>query len=171
MLENARELDKQSGMLRSAVDGFLAKARRLKGARARQSEAIAQMTNCWHVAFVTTLTRRGQAMARFLAAIFLLAVLPGWTDTRGLVRVEAASPDKPYDFVVHVRNIPDIKYNPLVWQDRHRMARDLVRGECPRPKVVGEDTVTTEIYGITSSLPDYVVLVSCGRAKAWRRAG
>jgi hypothetical protein len=53
-------------------------------------------------------------MARFLAAILLLAILPGWTDTRGMVRVEAASPDKPYDFVVHVRNIPDIKYNPLV---------------------------------------------------------
>ena len=61
-------------------------------------------------------------MARFCAAILLLALLPGWTDTRGIVRVDAASPDKPYDFVVHVRNIPDIKYNPLVRQDRHHMA-------------------------------------------------
>ena len=110
-------------------------------------------------------------MARFFAAILLLAILPGWTDTRGLVRVEAASPDKPYDLVVHVRNIPDIKYNPLVRQDRHRMALDLVRGECPRPRVVGEDTVTTELYGITSSLPEYVVLVSCGHTRAARRVG
>jgi hypothetical protein len=102
-------------------------------------------------------------MTRFLAAILFLAVLPGWTDTRGTVRVEAASPDKPYDFVVHVRNIPDIKYNPLVRQDRNHMALNLVRGECPYPRVVGEDTVTTEIYGLTSSLPDYVVLVSCAR--------
>ena len=104
-----------------------------------------------------------QAMARFLTAMLLLAILPGWTDTRGAVRVEVASPDKPYDFVVHVRNIPDIKYNPLVRQDRNRMALHLVRGECPSGRVVGEDTVTTEIYGLTSSLPDYVVLVSCGR--------
>ena len=102
-------------------------------------------------------------MARFLTAMFLLAILTGWTDTRGIVRVEAASPDKPYDFVVHVRNIPDIKYNPLVRQDRNRMALDLVRGECRRARVVGEDIVNTEIYGITSSLPDYVVLVSCAR--------
>jgi hypothetical protein len=108
---------------------------------------------------------------RFLTAVLLLALLPGWTDTRGIVRVEAASPDKPYDFVVHVRNIPAIKYNPLVAQDRHRMALDLVRGECPSPRVVGEDTVTTEIYGLTSSLPDYVVLVSCARAKSSRRSG
>jgi hypothetical protein len=107
-------------------------------------------------------------MARFWVAIFLLAVLPGWTDTRGIVRVEAAAPGRPYDFVVHVRNIPDIKYNPLVREDRNRMARDLVRGKCPRPRVVGEDIVSTEIYGITSSLPDYVVLVSCAHQKASR---
>ena len=102
-------------------------------------------------------------MTRFLTAMLLLVILPGWTDTRGTVRVETASPDKAYDFVVHVRNIPDIKYNPLVREDRNRMALKLVRGECPRGRVVGEDTLTTEIYGITSSLPDYVVLVSCMR--------
>jgi hypothetical protein len=110
-------------------------------------------------------------MARFFAAILLLAILPGWTDTRGMVRVEAASPGKPYDFVVHVRNIPDIKYNPLVRQDRNRMALDLVRGECRGGRIVGEDTIATEIYGITSSLPDYVVLVSCTRARTARRPG
>src|ERR1700743_2210529 len=104
-------------------------------------------------------------MVRVLAAISLLALLPGWTDTRGMVRVDAAAPDKPYDFVVHVRNIPDIKYNPLVRQDRNRMALDLVRGECPRGRVVGEDAISTEIYGLTRSLPDYVVLVSCARTR------
>jgi hypothetical protein len=102
-------------------------------------------------------------MARLCAAILLLGILPGWTDTRGMVRVVAAAPGAPYDFVVHVRNIPDIKYNPLVRQDRNHMALDLIRGECPQPRVVGEDIVNTEIYGITSSPPDYVVLVSCGR--------
>jgi hypothetical protein len=102
-------------------------------------------------------------MARFLAAILLLAILPGWTDTRGMVRVDAAAPGAPYDFVVHVRNIPDIKYNPVVREDRNRMARDLVRGECHHARVVGEDIVNTEIYGLTSSLPDYIVLVSCAR--------
>jgi hypothetical protein len=104
-------------------------------------------------------------MARFLIAMALLAILPGWTDTRGIVRVDVAAPDKPYDFVVHVRNIPDIKYNPLVRQDRNRMALDLVRGQCPRGRVVGEDAINTEIYGLTSSLPDYVVLVSCARSR------
>ena len=100
-------------------------------------------------------------VTRLMAAIVLLALLPGWTDTRGIVRVDRASPEEPYDFVVHVRNIADIKYNPLVRADRNRMALDLVRGECPGARVVGEDRVITEIWGLTSSLPDYVVLVSC----------
>jgi hypothetical protein len=104
-------------------------------------------------------------MARFFAAILCVAILPGWTDTRAVVRVEAATPDKPYDFVVHVRRIADIKYNPLVREDRNRMARDLVRGACPRPRVVGENIVNHEIYGITSELPDYIVLVSCARRR------
>jgi len=102
-------------------------------------------------------------MGRVLLGLLLLAILPGWTDTRGIVRVDAAAPGAPYDFVVHVRNIPDIKYNPLVREDRNHMARDLVRGECRHARVVGEDVVNTEIYGITSSLPDYIVLVSCAR--------
>jgi len=100
-------------------------------------------------------------VTRLTAAILLLALLPAWTDTRGIVRVDRASPQKPYDFVVHVRNIPDIKYNPLVREDRNRMALDLVRAECPRARVVGEDKIITEVWGLTSSPPDYVVLVSC----------
>jgi hypothetical protein len=102
-------------------------------------------------------------MKRAVAAILLLALLPGWTDMRGTVRIESASPGARYDFVVHVRNIPDIKYNPLVQEDRNHMALDLVRAECPRGRVVGEDKINTEIWGITSSPPDYVVLVSCPR--------
>jgi hypothetical protein len=104
----------------------------------------------------------GRGVLKLIAAILAVALLAGWTDTRGTVRVERASPEKPYDFVVHVRNIPDIKYNPLVREDRNRMALRLVSGECSRPRVVGEDKIITEIWGLTSSPPDYVVLVSCG---------
>jgi hypothetical protein len=103
----------------------------------------------------------GCGVLKLIAAILVVALLAGWTDMRGTVRVDRASPEKPYDFVVHVRNIPDIKYNPLVREDRNRMALGLVRGECSRPRVVGEDKIITEIWGLTSSLPDYVVLVSC----------
>jgi hypothetical protein len=98
---------------------------------------------------------------RVVAAIAVLVALPGWTDIRGAVRIEQASAGQPYDFVVHVRNIPDIKYNPDVREDRHRMALNLVKPQCPAARVVGEDKLITEIWGITSSPPDYIVLVGC----------
>jgi len=102
-------------------------------------------------------------VARLTALILILSLLPGWTDTRGMVRVERAPPGQPYDFVVHVSNIPQIKYNPLVTEDRHHMALDLVKGECRRSRVVADEKIITEIWGLTSSLPDYVVLVRCKR--------
>ena len=105
----------------------------------------------------------GIVMARLIPAFLIVAILAGWTDTRGTVRVERASPERPYDFVVHVSNMPAIKYNPLVREDRHRMALDLVRHQCPRGLIVGDDRIITEIWGLTSSPPDYVVLVSCKR--------
>ena len=98
-----------------------------------------------------------------MAIIVFLATLPGWTDVRGAVRVEQASPGQPYDFVAHVRSIPDIKYNPLVREDRRRMALALVKQQCSLGRVVGEEKRITEIWGITSSSPDYIVLVSCAR--------
>jgi hypothetical protein len=63
---------------------------------------------------------------RVLAAIVFLLTLAGWTDMRGVVWVQQASTGKPYHFVVHVRNIPEIGYNPEVKEDRYRMALKLL---------------------------------------------
>jgi hypothetical protein len=87
--------------------------------------------------------------------------LAGCADMRGTVRVEQASADKPYDFVVHVKNSAEIGYNPEVSGDRAGMAVAIVKRYCPAPRVVGQEKIITEVYGITSSKPDYVVFVSC----------
>jgi hypothetical protein len=63
---------------------------------------------------------------------------------------------------VHVNNSAEIGYNPEVPGDRAGMAVALVKRYCPGPRVVGQEKIITEIYGITSSKPDYVVFVSCG---------
>jgi hypothetical protein len=105
----------------------------------------------------------GSFMARLIPAIFIVALLTGWTDLRGTVRVGRAGADSAYDFVVHVSNKAAIKYNPDVREDRYRMALALVRGECPGARVAGDRKIDTGIWGITSSPPDYVVLVRCGR--------
>jgi hypothetical protein len=103
----------------------------------------------------------GDGMMRVVAAIVFLITLSGWTDTRGMAWVQQAAPGNPYDFVVHVRKIPDIGYNPEVREDRYRMALKLLRGRCRAAQIVGDDKINTEIWGITSSRPDYVVLVRC----------
>ena len=96
-----------------------------------------------------------------LATIVCAMVLVGSASASDIVRVEPASAGRPYDFVVHVQNTFSIGYNPLVREDRDRMALRALRGQCRAARIVGEDKITTEIWGITSSLPDYVVMVRC----------
>jgi hypothetical protein len=48
-----------------------------------------------------------------------------------------------------------------VREDRNRMALRMVRGQCRSPRVVGDDKIITEIWGITTTRPDYIVLVKC----------
>ncbi len=102
------------------------------------------------------------------APLIFSAALAGCADVRGTVRVEQAAAGKPYDFVVHVKNSAEIGYNPEVSSDRAGMAVALVKRYCHAPRVVGQEKIITEIYGITSSKPDYVVFVNC--AAGLRRA-
>src|ERR1700730_8390187 len=98
---------------------------------------------------------------RMIAAIVFWAALAGCADARGLVRVEQASAGRPYDYIVHVQNTFSIGYNPEVRADRNRMALRILKGQCRAGRVVGDDKIITEIWGITSSRPDYIVLVKC----------
>jgi hypothetical protein len=89
------------------------------------------------------------------------ALLGSCADTRGVIRIEQATAGATYNLIVHVKNIPDYDYNPKLPTDRAQMAAKLIRGQCPHAELVGQQTINTEIYGITSSKPDYVVFVRC----------
>jgi hypothetical protein len=94
-----------------------------------------------------------------LALVF--AVLAGYAEARELGRVEVAAAGKPYDYVVHVPNTYAIGYNPEVREDRYRIAKLSLRGQCRTPSVVGDDKIDREIWGITTTRPDYIVMVKC----------
>jgi hypothetical protein len=96
-----------------------------------------------------------------VATLACSMLLMGYASARDTVRIEPATSGRPYDSVVHVQNTFSIGYNPLVREDRDRMALRALRGQCRAARVVGEDKIITEIWAITSSLPDYVVLVKC----------
>ena len=107
-------------------------------------------------------------MKRIAGSMVFLAILTGSAEPRDMVRemalVEQAPAGKPYDYIVHVRNVPAIGYNPLVKQDRGRMALQTLRGQCRAGRIVGDNEVITEIWGITGSYPDYTVLITCRKS-------
>ena len=105
------------------------------------------------------------SMKRIAGSMAFLALLTGSPVARDMIReaagVEQAPAGKPYNYIVHVRNVPAIGYNPLVKGDRDRMALQSLRGQCHARRIVGDAEINTEIWGITSSYPDYIVLVKC----------
>ena len=80
---------------------------------------------------------------------------------RGGSTIEHAAPGAGYDYVIHVQNTYDYKYNPEVRADRILLARQIVHPFCHRNQIVGEDKVETEIFGIKPGKPDYLVYVRC----------
>jgi hypothetical protein len=98
---------------------------------------------------------------KMVAAILSLGTLASCADLRGAVRLEQASPGRPFDYVVHVQNTHSIGYNPEVREDRNRMALRILKGQCPAGQIFGEDKISTEIWGLASNPPDYIVLVKC----------
>ncbi|MBV9985979.1 hypothetical protein [Bradyrhizobium sp.] len=75
--------------------------------------------------------------------------------------IEVAAPGQLYDYVVHVQNTYDYRYNPEVRQDRILLARRVARPICSKMQIVGESKFKTEIFGLTTGKPDYVVYLKC----------
>jgi hypothetical protein len=100
-------------------------------------------------------------MKRIAGLTLFLAILTGSAHAHHEFGVEQASAGLPYDYIVHVLNTYAIGYNPDVREDRNRMALRMLRGQCRSPRVVGDDKIITEIWGITTTRPDYIVLVKC----------
>ena len=101
--------------------------------------------------------------ARRLLIIAMAAALP-WPASgqpRGASTIEAAPPGQPYDYVVHVQNTYDYRYNPELRDDRILLARQIVRPFCSKNRIVGEAKFKTEIFGLITGRPEYVVYVKC----------
>jgi hypothetical protein len=100
-------------------------------------------------------------VATIVFSVISLSVANARDGARDTVLIEPASSGSSYDYVVHLRNTYAIGYNPEVKEDRRGMALKAVKGRCQKAQIVGENKINTEIWGITSSLPDHIVLVKC----------
>ena len=104
----------------------------------------------------------GKATQVIAAAIALALPRIASADTpHGGSTIERAGAGAGYDYVIHVQNTYDYKYNPEVRADRILLAKQIVRPFCSRNQIVGEDKVKTEIFGIKPGKPDYIVYVKC----------
>ncbi|NEV75631.1 hypothetical protein DYI24_00945 [Rhodopseudomonas sp. BR0C11] len=102
-----------------------------------------------------------------IAAIFALAGCAG-TDSHtrilekeGAVRVDPAPPGQPYDFVVSIRNVKDIGYDPDNKATRDELATRMLREQCPSSRVIGETVINTGEYLLGNAARSYAVQVRC----------
>jgi hypothetical protein len=103
-----------------------------------------------------------KARLAIAAAIALTLPRVALADTpHGGSTIERAGAGAGYDYVIHVQNTYDYKYNPEVRADRILLAKQIVRPFCSRNQIVGEDKIKTEIFAIKPGKPDYVVYVKC----------
>ena len=95
--------------------------------------------------------------------IVTIAALPSSASgqPRGASTIEAAPPGQPYDYVIHVENTYDYRYNPHVRDDRIVLAKQIVRPFCSKNRIVGEAKFNTEIFGLITGRLEYVVYVKC----------
>jgi hypothetical protein len=101
--------------------------------------------------------------ARWLLLMIAFVALsrPACAQPRGASTIEAAPPGQAYDYVVHVQNTYDYRYNPEVQEDRILLARQIVRKFCARNQIVSESKFKTEIFGLITGRPDYRIYVKC----------
>lgn len=79
----------------------------------------------------------------------------------GAVRVDAAGPGLPYEFVVSIRNVKDAGYDPDVPEIRNGQALRMLRDQCPAGRVVGETVISTGEYVLGNPARTYAVQVRC----------
>ena len=107
------------------------------------------------------MTFRNAALLITSAVALALPEIASADTPHGGSTIQAASPGAGYDYVIHVQNTYDYKYNPEVRADRILLAKQIVRPFCSHNQIVGEDKVNTEIFAIKPGKPDYIVYVKC----------
>ena len=105
---------------------------------------------------------RVEHVRNLLSVAIVVLPWPAYAQPRGASTIEAAPPGQTYDYVVHVQNTYDYRYNPGVREDRILLARQIVKKFCSKSQIVGESKIETEIFGLITGRPDYYrVYVKC----------
>lgn len=66
-----------------------------------------------------------------------------------------------HDFVVSIRNVKDIGYDPDDKATRDRTAVQAMQAQCPSARVVGETVITTGTYLLGNPARTYAIQIKC----------
>ena len=109
-------------------------------------------------------------MKLVIAALTAAACLAGCAGTdsqmrvlenSNAVRVDQASPGLPYDYVVSVRNVKDIGYDPDTKETRDDMALRMMRDQCPGARIFGETVINTGQFLLGNPARTYAIQIKC----------
>jgi hypothetical protein len=66
-----------------------------------------------------------------------------------------------YDYVVSIRNVKDIGFNPDDPATRNGVALSVLGDQCPRASIVGETVINTGAYLLGDPARTYAIQVKC----------
>lgn len=106
---------------------------------------------------------------RGLLMMAAVALLAGCAGTQSYLRIlessnaisVAPASGPGHDFVVSIRNIKDIGYDPDDKPVRDATALQMMRAQCPAGRVVGETVLNTGAYMLGNPSRTYLVQVRC----------
>ena len=112
-------------------------------------------------------------MARIRAAAFVfvatgsLASCAG-TDThlrmmeqQGAYQIEPSQNKAAYDYVVRIKNLVDLGYDPDNPETRNAAALKGLATQCPSARIVGEEVIEKGTYAIGRPAREYFIQVKC----------
>src|ERR1700742_3682071 len=72
------------------------------------------------------------------------------------------SQTKDYDYVVRVKNVVDVGYNPDNPDTRNETALHAIQAQCPSANIVGEQVIEKGTYAIGRAAREYFIQIKCG---------
>lgn len=77
-------------------------------------------------------------------------------------QIEPAQNKAAYDYVVRIKNVVDIGYDPDNPETRADAALRGLKAQCPRGRIVGESIVEKGTYALGKPAREYFIQVKCG---------
>jgi hypothetical protein len=111
---------------------------------------------------------------RIFGAMMVCALLGGCAGTDAQLRMLEnsnalqiePSQSKGFDYVVRMKNVVDVGYNPDNPETRKETALHSIAAQCPNARIVGEQVIEKGTYAVGRAAREYFIQIRCGPDKA-----